>query len=102
MARAAATADVVGGYLDVTALNSERARTARANNPPDQLPIIMTFLPYAVGASMGVQTEVFRALGGFDESYTGGGGDDVEFSIRAQLMGCSVEFAPDAVMRYRL
>ncbi|MCC8249865.1 glycosyltransferase [Saccharothrix sp. NEAU-S10] len=102
MARAASRADVVGGYLDSTALNSERVRTSRSPHPADRLPVVMSFLPYAVGANMGVRTEVFRALGGFDESYTAGGGDDVEFSVRAQLMGCSVAFAPDAVMRYRL
>nr|WP_091455147.1 glycosyltransferase [Actinokineospora iranica] len=102
MVRASSKADLIGGYLDFTPLNSERVRMARSANPPDRLPIIMGFLPYAVGASMGVRTEVFQALGGFDESYTGGGGDDVEFSIRAQLMGCSVVFAPGAVMRYRL
>jgi GT2 family glycosyltransferase len=58
-------------------------------------------LPYAVGASLGVRTEVFQRLGGFSEEYAGGG-DDVEFCWRAQLACYTLGHAPDAVMCYRL
>ncbi|WP_430784600.1 glycosyltransferase [Actinoplanes sp. G11-F43] len=99
---ACADTDIAGGYLDPVALNSPRTRASRPANPPDRLPLIMGWLPYATGACMAVRTEVFTALGGFDETYTGGGGDDVELCVRAQLAGHTVGFAPGAVVRYRL
>ncbi|MFI5845176.1 glycosyltransferase [Catenuloplanes sp. NPDC051500] len=98
----AADADIAGGYLDPEPLNSARTRDSRPANPPDRLPRIMGWLPYATGASMAVRAGVLRALGGFDESWTGGGGDDVELCLRAQLAGHSIAFAPGAVVHYRL
>jgi GT2 family glycosyltransferase len=61
----------------------------------------MSFLPYGVGASLGVWSAVHRALGGFNERYARGG-DDVEFCWRAQLASYTIAFAPQAVMGYRL
>lgn len=95
-------ADIVGGYLDQAALNSPRTQASRPANPADRLPLIMDWLPYATGACMAVRADVFAFLGGFDESYLDGGGDDVEFCLRAQLAGHTVAFAPNAVVRYRL
>lgn len=95
-------ADITGGYLDPEPLNSARTRDSRPANPPDRLPRIMGWLPYATGASMSVRATVLHALGGFDESWTGGGGDDVELCLRAQLAGHSIAFAPGAVVHYRL
>jgi glycosyltransferase involved in cell wall biosynthesis len=101
MVAAARTADIVGGFLDQTVLNSRRAASWRLPQPRDRLPEMMNYLPYAVGASLGVRTDVFHALGGFTEDY-GGGGDDVELCWRAQLAGHTIAFAADAVMLYRL
>ncbi|MBB5157060.1 glycosyltransferase [Saccharopolyspora phatthalungensis] len=102
MVAAARTADVVGGHLELDALNTPRVRFTHSMLPPDRLPVIMDFLPYAVGANMGVRADVLTALGGFDPRYAHGGGDDVEFSLRAQLSSYSIAFAPDAVVHYRL
>ncbi|MDQ3934521.1 MAG: glycosyltransferase [Actinomycetota bacterium] len=101
MTEAAATADLVGGYPDHEALNSPQARCWRPVVRRDALPSVFGFLPYAVGASLGVWSEVFRQLGGFNEDYARGG-DDVEFSWRAQLASFSLGHAPGAVMSYRL
>jgi GT2 family glycosyltransferase len=98
MVASARTADVVGGRLNHTTLNP--APVGLWRDFGTALPIALDFLPYAVGASLGVHTEVLSALGGFNEDYRGGG-DDVEFSWRAQLAGYTLGFASDAVMCYR-
>ena len=51
-------------------------------------------------SNLGVRTDVFHAIGGFDSSYLRGG-DDVEFSWRLQLDGHSLGFVPEAVVHYR-
>src|SRR5216683_2260446 len=101
MADAARGADIVGGHTDYAALNTPRARSWRPSVRKDRLPDVFGFLPYAVGASLGVRTAVFQALGGFNEEYARGG-DDVEFCWRAQLASYTLGHAPDAVMLYRL
>jgi GT2 family glycosyltransferase len=55
--------------------------------------------PYAVGANLGFARRVFDAVGGFDEAF-GAGADEVDFCLRASRAGCSIGFAPDAVVRY--
>lgn len=101
MVRALDDADLVGGPLEPTLLSDPRSVAWRGMPPHDALPVTMRYLPYATGANLGVRTEVFRALGGFDTSYVGGH-EEVDFAWRAQLGGHSVSFAPGAVMHYRL
>ncbi|MGH3566573.1 MAG: glycosyltransferase family 2 protein [Pseudonocardia sp.] len=101
MVEAARGADIIGGHTDHTALNPARARCWRPPVPLDRLSSLFGFLPYAEGASLGVHSEVFQRLGGFNEDYVGGG-DEVEFCWRAQLASYTVGHAPDAVMCYRL
>ncbi len=102
MTAAAREADLVGGYPEPYAVGHHRACSWRAPiHPPDRLPEKMGFLPVALGATLGVRAEVLRALGGFNEEYAGGG-DEVEFCWRAQLASYTIDFAPDAVMRYRV
>ena len=99
MTRAAAEADVLGGSFDEASLNDPVLRGWR-DPYPEPLPTVVGFLPFAVGSNFGVRAAVFRALGGWNEEYVGGG-DDVEFSWRAQLRGYRLAFVPDAVVRYR-
>ena len=61
----------------------------------------MRFLPYAIGACLGVRRAVWAALGGFEEGYRGGH-EEVDFAWRAQLAGHRIAFAPTAVVDYRL
>jgi GT2 family glycosyltransferase len=93
--------DVVGGQLDLEALNSPVAVAWRTDPPIDGLPSTMDFLPYAIGAALGIRRSVFDDLGGFDVGFVRSH-DDVEFCWRAQLAGYRLGYAEDAVMRYRL
>jgi GT2 family glycosyltransferase len=89
--------DVVTGPQDPTVINRAAVqawRPARSQNLPRA-----TFLPYAPSCNLGVWADVFRAVGGFDETYRAS--EDVDFSWRAQLAGFTLGFAPDAVVHYR-
>jgi glycosyltransferase involved in cell wall biosynthesis len=97
---AAADHDLVGGRLDHSSLNDETVRAWRERSAADELPRSLGFLPYAFGSNVGVWSDVLGALGGWNETYAGGG-DDVELCWRAQLAGYSLGFASSAVIRYR-
>lgn len=99
MYAAAATADIVGGRLEEETLNTT-ADARRPRLPTATLPLALDFLPFAVGANMGVWRKFALDLGGFDESYEGGY-DDADMSLRAQLAGGRLVYAPDAVVAYR-
>lgn len=101
MVEALRQCDLVGGRLDLKALNQARVRAWRIEPDLDELPVTMGFLPYATGANMGVKASVCRNLGGFNESYLGSC-DDVEFCWHAQLNSYRLTYAPRAVMHYRL
>lgn len=94
------TADIVGGMLSFHRFNDERTRRWRG---ADQVGPMMhrNFLPFAHGAAVGFNREVFDTVGGFDESLIGGG-DDIDFSWRAQLAGFRLEAATEAIVHYRL
>jgi GT2 family glycosyltransferase len=98
LAAACRTWDVVGGSLDEVSLNDADARawrgTARSDAPTT------SSRRYAVGCNCAVRASVVREIGGWNEDYVGGG-DDVEFSWRAQLAGYSLGFAPEAVVSRR-
>lgn len=91
---------VVGGAIDVTALNDEIRQTWRPGPPRDRLPVKLGFKPYAIGANLAVRRDDALAIGGWDEGYVAGG-DDVDFSWRLQLAGRRIGFAPGAVVHYR-
>lgn len=97
---AARTHGIFGGALD------RRRFTAPARRRPGlELSTGLSrpfpgYLPFASGANLAVRSDVFRDLGGFDESFVGGG-DDVDFCWRAQQAGYELGFAPRAVMHYR-
>lgn len=92
--------DIVGGPLDEEFLNAGPTALVRTPLPTTRLPEAGGFLPYAVGCNMGFRRSVWERVGGFDETWAGGG-DDVEFCWRAQLSGASIGLAPDGVVRYR-
>ncbi|MEU4711138.1 glycosyltransferase [Nocardia salmonicida] len=92
--------DVVGGHLELDLLNTRSVRLWRTDPTMTRLPRALGFLPYAVGANLGVRTLVYRALSGCDERYQGH--EDVEFCWRAQLAGYTIAYAPDAIVHYRL
>ena len=97
---AASNFDLVGGWCDHFTLNDAQTRAWRSSDPRDALPRALGFLPYAVGANLGVWASVQEGVGGWNEAYVRGG-TEVEFCWRAQLAGFRLGFAPHAVMRYR-
>ncbi|QQM38853.1 glycosyltransferase [Streptomyces liliifuscus] len=96
LASAAQDADLIGGSLDSTVLSPMYA---------DEQPAPMTeqtdFLPFARGANCAAWKDVLTTIGGWDESYRGGG-EDMDLSWRAHLCGYRVHYAHDARMHYRL
>lgn len=91
---------LVGGAIDVTALNDDVRQAWRPGPPADRLPVKLGFKPYAIGANLAVRREAALEIGGWDEDYVGGG-DDVDFSWRLQLAGHRIGFAAGAVVHYR-
>ena len=100
LVRAATTADLVGGALDVERLNVPSVRAWHRRPPTDRAPLALAFWPYAVGCNMAVWRDVWERHGGFDESWVAGC-EEIEFSWRVIRGGGRVAFAPDAVVAYR-
>jgi GT2 family glycosyltransferase len=101
MAAALDEAELVGGHLEVTSVNPPQV-LAWAGSPTAQgLPVTMAYLPYAVGANLGVRRAVLDTVGEFDETYVGGH-EEVDLAWKVQQAGMRVRFAPDAVIHYRL
>ncbi len=94
-------ADLVGGPLEVTRINDARTVAGVYTAPTDRLPTAMAYLPYAVGANMGVRREAWASADGFDETYVGGH-EEVDFAWRLQEAGGTLAFVPEAVVDYRL
>lgn len=94
-------ADLVGGSVDVQALNSTAMLQARGLQVKDDaLPLGPGgFLPYAPSGNMLISRGTFHALGGWDEGLTHC--EDVDLSWRAQLAGYVIAYQPDAVLQYR-
>jgi glycosyltransferase involved in cell wall biosynthesis len=92
--------DVMGGYLDDFTLNDEATALWRYRIAEESLPRAFGRFSFFVGANFAVRKTVFDELGTFDERlpYVG---EDVDFSIRAQLAGHEIGWIPDAVVRYR-
>jgi glycosyltransferase involved in cell wall biosynthesis len=100
LVREAAEADLVGGSLDDTALNSPQSVSWRGLRPQGALLTRLDHLPYAPGGNCAVWRDVFDSLDGWDPSFVGGS-DDVDFSWRALARGYRLAYAPDAVIHYR-
>jgi glycosyltransferase involved in cell wall biosynthesis len=95
-------ADIVGGRLEVELLNTELARRWRGLLESDlSRPMVLDYLPYAVGANFAVHREAFERVGGCDEAFRFCG-DDVDLSWRIQRGGGRLTFREEAIMHYRL
>ncbi len=57
--------------------------------------------PILMGGNFGVAAEVYRSLGGFDQSLPATG-EDNEFAVRARLAGWRIPIAPSARIAYRI
>ncbi|WP_370894451.1 glycosyltransferase family 2 protein [Janibacter sp. GXQ6167] len=92
--------DIVGGPLEFAELSEPDAAHLRYEPPANELPITMKFRPYANGGNLGIRASVMRRLGGFDTSFRGGH-EEVDLAWRAQALGYTVGFAPDAIGHIR-
>lgn len=96
LVRVASDADQVGGSLDSSVLSPSFL---------DEQPVPMTaqsdFLPFARSANCAIWKDVLQAVGGWAETYRGGG-EDMDLSWRVQLCGYRLSYAPAARMHYRL
>jgi glycosyltransferase involved in cell wall biosynthesis len=89
-----AGATLVGGTLVATLPSGEILRTI------DYLyDGLWDGMPWPGGANCGFTRAIFDEIGGFDESYRGGG-DDTDFFWRALLRGSKITFVPEAKIAY--
>jgi glycosyltransferase involved in cell wall biosynthesis len=58
-------------------------------------------MPHLTGCSLGVKADVLASVGGFDEDWDRGGGDDVEFSLRLLRAGARLGSADATVVHRR-
>jgi glycosyltransferase involved in cell wall biosynthesis len=94
-------ADVVGGLCVYAGINPPDLIEREGRGPSKGVHVAMNYLPYAVGANFGAWRDVILDVGGWRTQYAGGG-DDIDFSWRAQLAGFRLSAATDAVVQYRL
>lgn len=100
MADALDHADIVGGRLEYSRLNTPFIAATRELHQAEQdLPRYYGRV-YCPGGNIGFRHEVFDSLGGFDEGLLPGA-DDEDFGLRATDAGFSTAFVPDAVISYR-
>ncbi|MBS3180152.1 MULTISPECIES: glycosyltransferase [unclassified Pseudoclavibacter] len=90
--------DVVGG-LSVPIWLDRNGGRVEDRSAAASLRDCLGYLPYALGANMGVRRATFLEAGGFDESFWGGH-DEVEFSWRLQRMGATLTAVDDAELSY--
>jgi glycosyltransferase involved in cell wall biosynthesis len=95
--------EMVSGVYEVEHLNRPGVIAARAGveywsqllaGPSD-------FLPFAPSGNFLMRRDLYLAMGGFDETVPGPGGEDVDFSWRLQLAGHRLVLATGAVIHYR-
>lgn len=100
MTRRLSSADLVGGRLEYGKLNTPETQSWRIPVQDSGLGYYLS-RPYIVSANVGIRRKAFAKLGGFDESFSGAAGEDVDFSWRGRDAGFSLQFEPAAVMHYR-
>jgi len=99
LSEAAPDADLVGGRVEVEALNDLEQRAWQPSAPLTGLNSGYGFLPYVSGGNCGMWADVAHEVG-WDQSF-GFGASDIEFAWRAQLSGFRAVFEPRAVIRLR-
>jgi GT2 family glycosyltransferase len=91
--------DAVGGQVDELVLTNGVSRAIRGRATPGKLPVMMGFLPRAVGANFAVRRDVFEAVGGFDTTIPRS--HDTELSFRIQVAGYRLGYVPESLVYYR-
>lgn|GEM_PF-423361 len=100
LAQALETADLVGGHAVPYFPSRAGHREGPGPELGDPLQSVLGYLPYAIGASLGVRRVAALAVGGFDETFVGGH-DEADFCWRLQEAGYSIRGAESAILSYR-
>jgi GT2 family glycosyltransferase len=91
--------DFVAAQLDHERLN-DSSSTRKFTPHGGLLQSGPPFLPYMLGAALGVRRSIHDRVGGFDEQYRGSG-EDRDYCYRIQLAGVQLVPVPEAVVHYR-
>jgi glycosyltransferase involved in cell wall biosynthesis len=81
-------------------LNEGWLRETREREFSERLPILWfpPHVPFTGAGCLAMHRALFERLGGFDESVIL---EDLDFCIRVQAQGASIELVPDALLHYR-
>jgi glycosyltransferase involved in cell wall biosynthesis len=101
LVRACASAGAAGGALDESTLNDDETRSWRPAATPGCLPVAFGRVAVPMGANFAVWRTVHDEVGGFDEALDYSG-EEVDYFWRVAAAGYRIQFAPDAVIHYRL
>jgi glycosyltransferase involved in cell wall biosynthesis len=91
---------ILGGHVEESELNDPVICSWRYPVTERGLPTVFGRFRWFVGANCAVRRDIFDLIGVFDEELRYSG-EDVEFSIRAQLVGMEIGWVPDAIVHYR-
>ena len=80
----------VTGPLELARLNPPWLADSRGRRDETEVPTFSGLFPSAHGNNMGMQKELWKSIGGFDEDIRLLGAEDIEFSMRAWVeeIGC--------------
>jgi len=92
--------DMAGGFIDIDVLNGPEALARHADVKYGGLNH-SGWLKTFMGCNFAFHRRVFTAIGGFDETFSGGC-DDVDFAYRGQLAGFRLGYVREAAVAYRL
>lgn len=96
--------DMVGGALAFHEINTTETMAlrgwTRTTEPVCSIGREFRFLDQVICGNVAFRRTVWETIGGFDEAFSRGG-DDVDFSWRAQLAGFTVGARSDAVLHCR-
>ena len=99
LSSAALNHDVVGGAIEQELLNAD-SDFPRPDVDTERLSRILGRFSYVPAGNCGIWSDVFDALGGWNEDFSICM-EDQELSIRAALAGYDLGLAPGAVVHYR-
>ena len=91
--------DLVGSAVEEHSLNRDNPRTMVEVPAPESFQPPGVRVPVVVSSSMACRADMYRAVGGMDETYSAN--EDVEFGWRADRQGYSVGYLPAALVGYR-
>ena len=92
--------EIMGGRYEESRLNDAEVASWRYELTNGSLPLAFGAFSFFLMGNCAIRRSLFDSLGWFDESFVCGG-EEVEFSIRAQLAGERIKWVPDAVVYYR-